>query len=77
MYLLIPLQSSLSYCAGDSGAKADREVSLIHSLGGTQMPRPAFTSFLQHGNRKVCTLWKNNILKAIYSKSTWAGFPVL
>lgn len=77
MYLLIPLQSSLSYCARDSGAKADREVSLIHSLGGTQMPRPAFTSFLQHGNKKVCTLWKNNILKAIYSKFTWTGFSVL
>lgn len=24
MYLLIPLQSSLSYCARDSGAKAER-----------------------------------------------------
>lgn len=29
MYLLIPLQSSLSYCARDSGAKVDREVTLI------------------------------------------------
>lgn len=77
MYLLIPLQSSLSYCARDSGAEAEREVSLIHSLGGTQMPRPAFSSFLQRGNKKVCTLWKNNILKAIYSKFTWTGFFVL
>lgn len=44
MYLLIPLQSSLSYCARDSGAKADRGKS--HPLIGWDTNAQA--SFLLH-----------------------------
>lgn len=45
MYLLIPLQSSLSYCARDSGAEADREVK-SHPLVGWDANAQASVYFI-------------------------------
>ena len=51
--------------------------SLLLCQSGIESHEPVicrfFFFFLQHGNKKVCTLWKNNTLQAIYSKSTWTA----